>query len=290
MKLPKQITIIGVGLIGGSIALGLRLHLASKISILGLCSDGKRARLAKERGIIDCAIPNIADIPKTADLIIIATPVFEIIKIIPQLAKIIPSNCLIIDVGSTKETILKMVESKFPNLSFIGTHPMAGSDLSGFENADPYLFQNKPWIICPAKNIKKEKLQIVEGLIKILGGRLTVMTPFQHDKTAAFASHLFLALGSILISAVFKQSGWNHIAKVASSGFRDTTRLASHNPKMKTDIILSNKENLVNALGETMAEIDHFVALLQSGKTNDILTYFNQTKTIRDNWLEKYFS
>lgn len=288
--IPQQITIIGVGLIGGSIALGLKLHLTSKITILGLCSDSKRARLAKERGIIDQTIFNVTDIPKTTDLVIIATPVSVILKILPHLAKMVSSKCLIIDVGSTKEMIMNLVESKYPKLSFIGSHPMAGSEMSGFENADPYLFQNKPWIICPAKNIKKDQLQIVEELIKILGGKLVVMSPSQHDQIIAFSSHLYLILGSILISEVSKQPKWNQIAKIASTGFRDTTRLASHNPDLKADIILSNKENIIDALLKTKIEIDNLIKLIQDNDSCRLFAYFQLTKTIRDNWLEKYFS
>lgn len=287
---PQQITIIGVGLIGGSIALGLKLQLASKITILGLCSDSKRARLIKERGIIDQTIFNVMDIPKTTDLVIIATPVSVILKILPHLAKMFSGKCLIIDVGSTKEIVMNLVESKFPKLSFIGTHPMAGSEMSGFENADPYLFQNKPWIVCPTKNIKKEQLQIVEELIKILGGKSVVMTPSQHDQIAVFSSHLFLTLSSILISIVATQPGWNQVAKIASTGFRDTTRLASDNPQMKADIVLSNKENIINSLLKTKEEIDNLIKLIQENDSYRLFAYFQHTKIIRDNWLENYFS
>ncbi|MBI4990915.1 prephenate dehydrogenase/arogenate dehydrogenase family protein, partial [Candidatus Gottesmanbacteria bacterium] len=135
-NLPKKITIIGVGLIGGSIALGLKMHLASKITIVGLCNDPKRAKLAQEKGLIDQAIFDLKNIPKTTGLVIIATPISSNLSILPQLSKIVARNCLIVDVGSTKEMVIKSVESKFPNLHFIGTHPMAGNDLTGFENAD----------------------------------------------------------------------------------------------------------------------------------------------------------
>lgn len=290
MKFPDKITIVGVGLIGGSIALGLKMHLASKITIVGLCSDTKRAKLAQEKGLIDQAIFGLKNIPKTTALVILATPISSILEILPQLSKIVARNCLIVDVGSTKEMIVGLAESKLPVLPFIGTHPMAGSDSSGFENADPFLFQNKPWIICPTKNIKKGQLKIVEKIVEILGAKKIILSASQHDQMVSFASHLSLVISSILISTVAKQTQWKRIAQIASTGFRDTTRLGSHHPQMKTDIVLSNKENLIKALAKTKIEIDRFVEVLHSGNTDNLFNYFNQTKITRDNWLSTYFN
>lgn len=288
MTFPENITIIGVGLIGGSIALGLKLHLASKIKILGLCNDSKRAKQAKERGVIDKVILNLSDIPKNTDLVIIATPVSDIIKILPLLARSVSKKSLIMDVGSTKEQIMNLAES-FSNLVFVGTHPMAGTDLSGFENADPFLFHNKPWIICQSNNNDKDTVKIVEWLIGILGAKKVIMNAARHDQITAFSSHLMLVLSSVIVSANIKQTNWNLIAKAASSGFRDTTRLASHNPKVKTDIILSNKENIIKALSETKKEIDIFLKLIENSP-DKLFNYLQKTKLIRDNWLSASFS
>ncbi|MBI4990823.1 prephenate dehydrogenase/arogenate dehydrogenase family protein, partial [Candidatus Gottesmanbacteria bacterium] len=262
-------------------------------TIVGLCSRIERTQKAKELGIIDEVIDLHAQ-PlglRLVTLIILATPVEETIKLLKFLSKIKFKNCLIIDVGSTKEFVINAAKQLLgPNISFIGTHPMAGSDSSGFENADPFLFQNKPWIICPAENIIKEQLKLVEALIKILGAKKMIMRDAKHDQFTAFASHLSLVISSILISTVAKQRQWRKIAQIASTGFRDTTRLASHNPRMKTDIVLSNKENLIKALNATRIEIDRFIEVLHSGNTDNLFNYFNQTKIIRDNWLSTYFN
>lgn len=289
LRLPKRITVVGVGLIGGSIALGLKMHLASKISILGLCNDPERAKLAQKEGIIDQAIFNLAQIPRIDNLIILATPISTIIKILPALAKLRLKECLTIDVGSTKREIVNFAAVNFPSFPFVGTHPMAGKEYSGFKNADPFLFKNKPWIVCPVDNIKSTHLEIVNWLINILGAKKIIMSAKKHDQVLAFASHLWLILSSISVSIAAKQPQWKIIAQVASTGFRDITRLASHSPEMKTDIIFSSKNNIISVLQETKEEIDNFLDILTKNDANKLLTYLRESKIIRDYWLAKHF-
>ncbi len=289
-QFPDKIAILGVGLIGGSIALGLKRHFGAKITILGMCSSLKRAQTAQKEGIIDKAIAGCEDIPQNTKLIIISTPIKTILEKLHLLAKLHLRNCLIIDTGSTKEVISQSAKRESLSSSFIGTHPMAGSEMSGFENSSVNLFRNKPWIICPFGTVNKNNLEIVNKLIFILGAKPFLLDAKTHDFVVTWGSHIFLLMTSILVNTIKKQKNWQTIAKAASTGFRDTTRLASDNPKMKTDIVLTNKEHLIGALVNTRSEIDHFIKLLQGSNADNIFTYFREAKLIRDNWLSNYFN
>lgn len=286
-KLPNKIVIIGVGLIGGSIALGLKKRYGNKITIVGFCKDPERSKLAESLRIVDKIIKDIDDILIDTQLIILATPVQTTIHILTKLAKTIKHPVLIIDVGSTKKIVCHHAQKVLPShLTFIGTHPMAGKETSGFEAAESNLFRDKPWIICPPKKADKNRIKIVKNLIKILGSKPVIMDPVKHDQLIAWASHLPLVLTSILVSSITRQPEWRNIAKIASTGFRDTTRLASENPIMKKDLVLTNKENLLTALKHIRQEIDIFSDFLTQGDDKAVFTYFNRAKLERDNWLK----
>ncbi len=282
-----RIVIIGIGLIGGSIALGLKKHLGSKVTILGLSSRPKKAQMPEKKDIIDRVLSSLADIPSDVNLIILAAPILTNLKLLRSLKKLTTSRQIIIDVGSTKNIICKEAE-KLNLANFIGTHPMSGSESSGLENANPDLFEDKPWIICPSSMTDKNKIKLVKDFVILLGANPIIMNPETHDLTMAFASHIFLIISSILVNSVSK-TNWNKISKVASTGFRDTTRLASHSHDMKKDIILTNRSNVKKALDDLSEEINIFSSLLESNNESELTEYFQKAKLIRDKWLEKHF-
>lgn len=290
-KFPSKIVILGVGLIGGSIALGLKSHFGTKITILGSCDDSRRTQKAVREGIIDAAINHTDDLPKDTDLIIIATPVRTTVNIIKKLGQNCRLNCLIIDMGSTKKVISETAQNFLAGgASFIGTHPMAGSEMSGFENASVNLFRNKPWIICSPKKVSKSNLQVVKTLISILGANPIRMTAVTHDRLTIRASHIFLTASSLLVNAIAKEKNWPEIAKIASTGFRDTTRLASDNPGMKTDIVMTNRTNFLEVLSKLKDEITSFTQLIRESDDKAILKYFEDAKRVRDDWISTYFN
>lgn len=289
----KKVAILGVGLIGGSIALGLKRHFGSKITILGSCNSIERAKEAKRLGIIDEIIDLHAQ-PlglRSVNLIVLAAPVGEIIKLLNMLSRINLGKCLIIDVGSTKEYIINAANQLLDtNISFIGTHPMAGSEMSGFENASVNLFRNKPWLVCPSQNTVKGSIPVVTEIISALGAKPIMMDAVSHDVNSSWASHLSLITSSILVNLCAKQKNWDEIAQIASTGFRDSTRLASDNPNMKTDIVQTNRQNLIKCLKALNTEISSFLELLNKNNRQDILEYFQHAKVKRDEWIQNYFS
>lgn len=287
-EISEKIAIIGVGLIGGSIALGLKQHYKSKITIYGACRDPKRAENAIKQGIIDRAIYDVKKIPTDMDLIILAVPVKTEVEILKALAKISFKNCLILDVGSTKKFILQQVQRILPGeISFIGTHPMAGKELSGFENSSPSLFVKKPWIVCPSLSVKTEDINIIKKLITALGAKIFMMDAETHDELTSWISHLQLSLSSILVNTIAREKKWEIMGKIASGGFRDSTRSASNNSEMKTDIILTNKANIITSLNKVNREINKFSKMIERSNDKEILKYFSTAKEIRNHWLSQ---
>lgn len=263
-NLPQKITIVGMGLIGGSIAMGLKKRLDGDVDIIGVAKN--------------------EEIPLNSDLIIIATPISQIIKVLNKLDKILVKKTLVIDVGSTKKMICSHAAIlKNKNLFFVGTHPMGGRELSGLSNADPNLFVNKTWVV-------SRKSLILNRLIELLGGKPVIMNPDKHDKLVAFASHLSLIVSSLLVTCVSRQDDWKTIFRIASSGFRDTTRLAIFSPKIKAEIVATNKSNLLNALSYLEKEIEILTSLIEKEEWKVMEKYFENAKQIRDNWLAHYFS
>lgn len=225
-----------------------------------------------------------------SDLIIIAAPISEILDILTKLDEQLEKNTLVIDVGSTKEIICNHAGNlKNKNLVFVGTHPMAGREVSGFANSDPNLFVNKSWVVCPDTKINKKHIDVVFRIIKILGGRPVLMGPFQHDKLVSMASSLSLVTGSLLVKSVSSKN-WEMIARLTSTGFRDTTRLASFDAKIKTEIVSTNKNNLLNVLSDFEKEIQFIKTLIKKENWKLIEKYFEESKQTRDKWLANYFS
>lgn len=268
-NLPQKIIIVGMGLIGGSIAMGIKKRLDGDVEIIGV---GKKE-----------------EIPLYSDLIIIATPISQIIKVLNRLDKILVKKTFVIDVGSTKKMICDhAAKLKNKNLIFVGTHPMGGREQSGLSNIDPNLFMNKTWVVCPVNS--KSVPRKVTDMIKLLGANPLFLDALEHDKLVSYTSHITLIAGSLLVSLVSRQKSWNTLARLASSGFRDTTRLASFSPKIKAEIVATNKSNLLNALSDLEKEIEILASLIEKEEWKVIEKYFENAKQIRDNWLAHYFS
>lgn len=282
MKNSQTIAILGIGLIGGSLALGIKQRTQGQISILGSCSDAKRALLAQKKGIIDEIIHDTKQLQK-ADLIILATPIPETLILLKDLSgQKLKKNVLVLDVASVKCVIEETITLINPDFHFIGTHPMAGGEKKGFENADPNLFHNKPWIVTPMNRNSKNDMLFINKIIKKLGGIPKVLPAKLHDEQVAWASHLPLTLSSLIVRTLEENSDWNSVKKLVSTGFRDVTRLASHDPIFKTEVILNNKHNLLKSLNKLKEEIRYFEQLVNLSGKKELYDYFAKAKDIRD--------
>jgi len=231
----NKIAIIGLGLIGGSIALAIKKKRLAK-SVIGVSRHERTLNLAKKNRLIAQGSTDLAII-KDADLVILAAPVEVILKLSRPIAKIIKANTIVTDVGSAKEKIVAKLEKIFPN--FIGGHPLAGSEKRGLVNARGDIFLNSLCILTPTKRTSQEAKLKVARFWKELGAKVSNLSPDAHDKIISFTSCLPHLIAFSLINSVPKQC-----LKFAASGLKDTTRIAASEPGLWADIFLSNKNSL----------------------------------------------
>ena len=235
MRQFRSVAIIGVGLVGGSLALALK---KKKLvgEIIGVGRRRKNLSLAKKLGIIDRGSLD-AQILESADLVILATPVETVIKIAKRISPVLKKNCIVTDVGSTKEKIVQELDKLFPN--FLGAHPLAGSEKRGLKFAKADIFEGSLCILTPTGKTKPRALREIKILWERLGARTVSLSPCAHDRITAFVSHLPHIAVFSLINSIPKK-----YLKFAASGLKDTTRIAASDEQLWADIFLSNENSL----------------------------------------------
>ncbi|MDD4908556.1 MAG: prephenate dehydrogenase/arogenate dehydrogenase family protein [Candidatus Omnitrophica bacterium] len=239
MKLFKKVAIVGVGLIGGSIALAIKKNRLAD-EVVGVCRSKETLFLARRMKVVDL-ISRDLDIIKGADLLIMAAPVGVIIGSAPEISRIIGRDCIVTDVGSTKKEIVLKLEKVFPN--FVGSHPMAGSEKRGVANASPDIFKGSLCILTPTRNTKGSALLKISKFWARLGSRVAVITPSAHDKILSLVSHLPHLAAFCLIDIIP-----DDFLKFGSNGLKDTTRIASSEAEVWKDIFISNRQPILEAI------------------------------------------
>lgn len=241
----NRITIIGVGLIGGSIGLAIKKRRVAE-EVIGVFRRKPTLKKALKRKAVDRAVMSIKDGVKDADLIILATPVSAIPSMAREAVKYAKRNAVITDVGSTKKWIVDKIEGQLAcskrGLFFIGSHPMAGSEHAGVGFARADLLNGSPCIVTKTAKTSAAALKKIAGFWKALGAKVSVMSPAAHDKSVSLISHLphIVAFG-LAGAAPIKE------LKYAAEGFKDTTRVALSDPRLWADIFLSNRKEIVKS-------------------------------------------
>jgi len=260
----KRVAIIGLGLIGGSI--GLALHKAKAAQQITGYDLGKGVSdRARKVGAIDQPFSAIADAVRGADLVILATPIGAMRSLLQNIAVAVSPGAVVTDVASTKVQVISWAEEFLPSsVSFVGGHPMIGKELSGVEAADAALFQNRVYCLTPTTRTSAAAIDKVSGFVESLGARVRFLEPAEHDGQVAGVSHLPFVASAALMNTVASSPAWGDAAMLASTGFRDISRLAAGNPEMYRDICLTNSEPLVrwlNAYITTLNQLrDHIAA------------------------------
>lgn len=256
-----QVTIIGTGLIGGSLALALKKRrLASRI--VG-CDRAPVLERARDRGAIDAGIVNPADAVHGSDLVVLSTPVIAILDLIDRLAPSLPPHTLVTDVGSTKFEITRRAAKSFGKTAgqrFLAGHPMAGKEQSGVDFADADLFEGAAWLFTPLprQNVYTgmggEFLHCVEKL----GARVATLTPADHDHFCAWISHLPQMVSTALAAALVDEFGADApLLDIGGRALRELTRISSSPYSMWRDIAITNRENLGNAIQKLEQRLAH---------------------------------
>ena len=276
----KNVVIIGVGLIGGSLALDLKAF-DSNTKVFGIDTNDNHLNQALKLGLINASISY--DELQIADLVVIAVPVDVTLMILPKVLDHITDNCLVIDMGSTKEAICKVVASHQNRRNFLASHPIAGTEFSGPKAALKGLFKNKTNIICEVEKTAFKLQQSGLQLFEKLGMRIRYMNPVAHDKHIAYVSHLSHISSFMLGKTVIeKEKNERDIFDMAGSGFESTVRLAKSSPEMWTPIFKQNKNNIIETLDEYIENLKTFKQHIEDDDFDEVYSEMKNTNHIKN--------
>lgn len=256
----QQISILGLGLIGGSVGLALRRWSAqheNALRVSGYDSDMDKQTLAKKIGAVDDTTWSLADAVKSADVIIVATPVGAMREIFSNIAPYLKEGAIVTDTGSTKVNVLEWAGELPGHVSFVGGHPMAGKSES-LEAADADLFRNATWVVCPSVAASETAIKNVLGLVAAVGAEAFFADPAEHDSYVAGVSHLPMVVAAALVRTATTDQSWRDMRTLASTGFKDTTRLALGSPEMHRDISLTNREAISRWIDQMIGTLEDF--------------------------------
>jgi prephenate dehydrogenase len=279
---PRQLTILGVGLLGGSLGLATRsAHPHCKI--IGHSHRPQTLDKALEIGVIDRADPNPAGSVKDSDLVILCTPVGIFKDLLNQIAPALSPGALVTDVGSTKRSIAQLAESILPkNVDFVPSHPIAGSEKRGVEFSRADLFANQLCILTPAAHANPQAVEKIDSFWKSLAMRTLKISPEDHDRLLADVSHLPHLLAAALV-AMQTDAGLD----LAGKGFLDTTRIASGDGVLWRDIFLDNADNLKSALARLQSQLAAVEKMLDTKSADPLRDWLNAAAQKRQLLLEK---
>ena len=245
-----RVAIIGTGLIGASIGLGLREQAdKNTIEIVGYDRNTQRARAAERRDAIDkrenSALAAVAD----ASLVVISTPILAMREVMQEISSTLMPGAVVTDTGSTKGEVMGWARELLPDrVHFVGGHPMAGKTEVGADHADPKLFNGARWVVVPTRQASQAAVETITGFAAGLGAKPMFMDPDEHDAYVAAVSHLPMLAAGVLFRLTHDSEAWPELSMLASSGFRDTTRLAGTDEQMAHDIALTNRDQVIHWL------------------------------------------
>jgi prephenate dehydrogenase len=273
------VTIVGVGLIGGSLALALKEKgIAQKV--IGVEADPTHQQKALELGLVD-EVMELDEAIKSSDLIVLATPVNAVVKLLPELLNKI-NRQIIMDVGSTKDSIMEAVKGHPKRGRFVATHPMWGTEHSGPEAAEKGAFTEKATVICDREKTDDDAVEVVESIYRQLGMHLVYMNGEEHDVHVAYVSHISHITSFALANTVLeKEREEDAIFELASAGFESTVRLAKSNPHTWASIFMQNRENVLDVLNEHITQLRKFKASLEKENVNFLVELIENANKIK---------
>lgn len=274
--------VIGLGLIGGSLALDLK-HRGYAGRVLGVENNPGNAETALRIGLVDQVV-SLEECERQADIIIVAVPVGTAVKLIPAILDQIGPQQLIIDVCSTKSQICHAVKYHPKRQQFVSTHPMAGTEYSGPEAAQKGLFDGRACIFADTEESAPQAVAAIEKMYGVLNMRPTFMNADQHDVHTAYVSHIsHVTSFALALTVLEKEKDEKHIFDLASGGFASTVRLAKSNADMWVPILLQNRDNMLQVMDTYMKEIQQFrdaIATFDEARLRELITEANKIKRI----------
>jgi prephenate dehydrogenase len=280
----NKICIVGVGLIGGSLAKAI-IRSKQATHVIGFGRDALRLQAAKNNGVITDYTTDVKEALDGADMVIVATPVGSFESILKSIQRHVDASTIITDVGSTKSSVIKVVESVFGSLprQFVPAHPIAGKEKSGFEASDVDLFVDRKVIITPTESSSVEAVEAVKNVWQAAGATVDMMSAASHDELLGMTSHLPHMLAFSIMNYLISQNP--RASLYAAGGFRDFSRIASGDPIMWRDICLNNKGAIVKHIKGYRDILNNLIDVIEDENTTKIETLFRDAKSTRDQWL-----
>jgi len=274
-----RLTVIGIGLIGGSMAMTLKQKGFVEY-VIGVDNNPLHQDQALQLGIVD-EMMSLEDAIASADLIVVATPVNIAEKLLPTILSLIDKQ-VVFDVGSTKESIVQIANAHSNRGRFVPTHPMWGTEFSGPEAAQQDAFKEKATVICNKEQIDKDALTLVEQVYEQLGMHILYMDAMKHDIHVAYVSHISHITSFALANTVLeKEKESDAIFELASGGFESTVRLAKSNAAMWVPIFMQNKENVLDVLNEHISQLKKFKSCLEKENSDYLLDLIENANGIK---------
>jgi prephenate dehydrogenase len=258
-----RVTVVGLGLMGGSLAGALRGRCRE---VVGVARRAETIQIALERGLIDRGTTRLAEGVGDAGVVILATPVRVILGQLAEIGPLLPEDCLLMDLGSTKAQIAARMAELPPHVQPLGGHPMCGKEKSGIEVADPALYQNRTFILTPLPRTSAAALALGRALALAAGARPLALSAERQDSLVATVSHLPYLLACALVATADAITSADPAAwEIVAGGFRDTSRVAGSDVTMMLDILTTNRDPVLDAVGVCQEQLARLARLLESG-------------------------
>ncbi|MDO5713077.1 MAG: prephenate dehydrogenase/arogenate dehydrogenase family protein [Tissierellia bacterium] len=271
---------IGFGLMGGSLCKSLRNRgYQGEIMVWDRNKQGVKQGI--EEKVINYGTYSIKEGTKFADIVILATPLHFFRGIISQLTEVLDKEILLLDLGSVKGKVAKDIEIYGNDkINYIGLHPMTGSEKSGYNHANPYLYDNAYCFVCPSKDVTSLDLECTLSFVESFGAKPVIISPQEHDEIVGTISHLPHVLSSALVHVLIQNNPWQK-APYIGGGFRDTTRIAQSSPNMWVDIFLDNREDVLKGIDSFQNILENIKEDIQNNRTQKIYNFLEEARLWR---------
>ena len=275
----SHITVVGLGLMGGSLAGALRPHCRS---VTGVARRPETLDIAHERRLIDRGTLALADGLRRADIVILATPVRTILEQLREIGPLLPAGCLVTDLGSTKAQVADAMALLPEHVHAIGGHPLCGRENAGIEAADPTLYEGQTFVLTPLARTSAQAAELARAIVGAVRARPLLIDPRRHDRLVALTSHLPYLVACCLVESAAATAAIDPLLwDVRASGFRDTTRLAASDVTMMRDILLTNQEAVVEALAMCASQLGCLTSLIDAGDEDGLVATLTSIQTRR---------
>jgi prephenate dehydrogenase len=281
----RKVTIIGVGLLGGSLGLAIRKRRLAR-HVTGYVRRRASVREAVRAGAVDSATQDLAVAVKDADLVVVCTPVSRMVSVVRDMLPHLKRGAVVTDVGSVKSDLVRKLTPllKEAGAHFVGSHPMAGSEQNGVRAASADLFRGAVCVITPIRQTLSGAIARVSRLWSDVGATVLKLTPVEHDRFVARTSHLPHLIASVLATQVLDPRQPKVQSRLCASGFRDTTRIAGGSPEMWRDIALANRRNLARELRVFETRLAALRRMLDRNDPRALERLLSQARDLRVNW------